>query len=83
MPDVRVEMNSAGAKALLQSEEVQALLREKAEAISAAAGGEPDYPVEVIVGAARARASVSTGTFKAIRDEATDRTLSSALDAGR
>jgi hypothetical protein len=80
---VRIEINSAGIRELLKSPEVQNELGARADRIAAAAGGEPDYEVEVIVGATRARASVRTTSFEAIRAEAKDRTLLSALDAGR
>jgi hypothetical protein len=83
MPVVRIVMNHDGAQALLKSTEVQALLRQKAEAIAAAAGGAPEFVVDSRVGKARARASVRTGNFDGIRAEAEHRTLSSALDAGR
>lgn len=80
---VRIEMNRAGAKSILQSEEVQGFLREKAEAIANAAGGAPDFEVDVRVGVARARASIFTATEDGMRAEAEDRTLSNAVDAAR
>lgn len=80
---VRIEMNPAGIRELLKSPEVQNDLGSRADRIGAAAGGEPDYEVEVIVGATRARASIRTASFEAMRAEANDRTLLSALDAGR
>lgn len=80
---VRIEMNRGGAKAILQGDEVQGLLREKAEVIANAAGGSPDFEVDVRVGAARARASVFTATEDGRRAEAEDRTLSNAVDAAR
>lgn len=79
--EVRLELNRAGMAALLKSEEVQADLRRRAQAIAAAAGEGMD--VDVRVGATRARASVRTGTDEARRAEATDKTLTAALDAGR
>lgn len=80
---VRVEMNRSGAAALLKGEEIQSLLREKADRIAAAAGGVPDFEVTVRVGATRARAIIRTATLDGMRAEAQNRTLSSALDAAR
>lgn len=80
---VRIEINRATAKAILQGPEVQGLLRDTAEAIAAAAGGAPDFEVDVRVGANRARASVTTATLDGMRAEAESRALSSAVDAGR
>ena len=56
-------------------------LKDRAARIAAAAGEgmETDYAV----GRNRARASVRTATFAAMRAEAKDRALSRALDAGR
>ncbi|MEV8134296.1 hypothetical protein [Microbacterium aurantiacum] len=83
MTTVRIEMNSAGFDAILKSPEVQADLRRRAERIAAAAGGEPDFEVDVRVGASRARASVVTATTEGRLAEAKNRALTSALDAGR
>ena len=80
---VRIELNAAGVRSLLQSSDVQADLQGRAERIAAAAGGAPDFVAESRVGATRARASVRTATFDGMRAEATDRVLSRALDAGR
>lgn len=70
-----------GVDDLLKSPEVLADLRRRANAIAAAAG--EGHEVDVRVGARRARASVRTATFDAMRAEAKDRTLTRALDAGR
>lgn len=81
---VRLEMDSAAFRAILSSSEVAGMLRGKAEAIANAAG--PGHEVTVIqggYGGGRAIAFVTTDTFEAMLSEATDRTLSSALDAGR
>lgn len=78
---IRIEVNSAGIQALLKSDEVQDLLRSKAERIAAAAG--EGFEVSSRIGATRARASVITATRAARLAEATDRTLTSAIDAGR
>ncbi len=78
---VRIEVNSAGIQALLKSEEVQALLKAKAERIAAAAG--EGMEASSRIGATRARASVITATSAARRAEAVDRALTAAIDAGR
>lgn len=80
---IRIEVNQAAIREILKSDEVRADLEARAKRIAAAAGGEPDYEVDVRWGSTRARASVRTATFDAIRDEARNRTLSGALDAGR
>ena len=77
----RVVINSAAARALLQSDEVAADLERRARNIAAAAGDGMEVSIEI--GPERARAAVITGTAEAKLAEATDRTLSSALDAGR
>ena len=78
---IRVEINRKGVEALLKSAEVQADLERRAKAIADAAG--PGMDVDVRVGKTRARASVRTGTPEAIEAEATDKTLTRAIDAGR
>ena len=78
---VRVKMNSAGARALLQSSEVQADLRRRADAIASAAG--PGFESSIFVGKNRARASVITADFEAIRANAKTNVLLKSLDAGR
>ncbi len=79
--NIRVEMNRRGVTELLKSAEVQADLERRAKAIAEAAG--PGMEVDVRVGKTRARASVRTETFEAILSEATDKTLTKAIDAGR
>jgi ubiquinone/menaquinone biosynthesis C-methylase UbiE len=83
MASVRVEMNSAGAKALLQSTEVRMDLERRGRAIAAAAGGQPDFVVETRNGAARTRVVVVTDTYEGRLAEANERALSNAIDAGR
>jgi hypothetical protein len=78
---VRIDINSAGILALLQSGGVQALLLAKAERIAAAAG--EGMEASVRVGKTRARASVITATSHARKAEAVDRALTKAIDAGR
>lgn len=76
-----VEINKAGVRDLLRSEEIRADLERRAQAIAAAAGD--GFEVEVFRGANRYRVSVRTGTEPARRAEATDRSLTRAIDAGR
>ena len=78
---VRVKLNSRTLDALLKDDAVQADLRSRAGRIAAAAG--PGHEVSVVVGRTRARASVATATAESRRAEATDRTLTRAIDAGR
>ncbi|MGV3564156.1 MAG: hypothetical protein ACO1ON_12840 [Nocardioides sp.] len=78
---VRLQFNYAAFDAIRKSPEVQADLKARADRIAAAAG--EGHEVDVRIGAHRARASVRTATFDARRSEATDKTLTSALDAGR
>ncbi|NII42296.1 hypothetical protein E9228_002954 [Curtobacterium flaccumfaciens] len=80
---IRVELNSAGVVALLQSEEIKAELLRRGEAIQAAAGGAPDFDVIAVTGRQRAAVYVATASVQGMLAEATDRTLTRALDAGR
>jgi hypothetical protein len=80
---VRIEITPGAITALLKGPEVQADLRARVERIAAAAGDSEDYEVDTRVGATRARASVRTASYAAMRDEAKNRTLTRALDAGR
>lgn len=78
---IRLEFHYSAFNAVRNSPEVVAELTRRAEAIAAAAG--EGHEVEVRTGGARARASVRTATFQAMKAEAVDKTLTSALDAGR
>lgn len=80
---IRIEMNSRGVVELLQSAEVQAELLRRAEAIQQATGSPEDFDVLPVVGRQRAAVYVSTKTVEGMLAEATDRTLTRALDAGR
>lgn len=81
MADIRIEVNSEGIQSILKSDEVRELLRAKAERIAAAAG--EGFEASSMIGKTRARASVITATRAARLAEATDRTLTMAIDAGR
>jgi hypothetical protein len=81
MAKVDVNMSAAGARAILKSGEVLAFLKAKADRIAAAAGA--GFESSSMIGPNRARASVITATAKARRAEATNRSLTRAIDAGR
>lgn len=81
MGDVTVKLNRAGIEELLRSSGVAGDLEARAERIAAAAGEGFDHEVEI--GPSRARAAVWTATRAARRAEASDRALTSAVDAGR
>jgi hypothetical protein len=79
---IRVEINDAVARELLKSPEVQGDLRRRAQRIAASAG-KGTYDVTSSMTPTRARVSVGTADQAARQAEATDRTLTRALDAGR
>jgi hypothetical protein len=80
---IRIKMNRAGARELLsiRNDELRKNMRERGEAIAAAAG--EGVTVCVFQGRDRVRVHVGTESIEAKRAEAEDRTLSAALDAGR
>lgn len=78
---VKVKLNSKGVRELLRSQEVLADLEERADRVAAAAG--PGHRVEAEIGPNRARAAVITDTPEAMVAEATNRTLTRAVDAAR
>lgn len=77
----RIELNHAAIADLLKSDEVLADLERRAVSIAAAAG--PGHRVDSEVGKNRARAAVITDSFEARYLEATQRNLTSSIDAGR
>lgn len=79
--DVVIKLNKAGMRELLRSTGVQQDMERRARQIAAAAGD--GMAVESEIGPNRARAEVRTDTFEAMHAEATSRSLSSAVDAGR
>lgn len=83
MASIRIEMNSAGAAAILKDPRVLADLEARGERAAAAAGGAPDFEVEGKIRSGRAHVSVRTATRDGRRAEAEDRALSRALDAAR
>lgn len=79
--NVKVKLNRRGMRALLTSSEVRGELEDRAQRIAASAG--PGHRVDSETGRNRARAAVITDTTEARIAEATDRTLTRAIDAGR
>lgn len=78
---VKWQLNKAGVAALLRSPGVKADLRARGNRIAAAAG--PGVSAHVWEGFDRSRARVTTTTREADEREATSRSLSRAIDAGR
>lgn len=79
--NMRIKINRAGVVALLTSPEVTADLRRRGNAIAAAAGD--GVEVQTTRNRDRAVVFVRTATFEAKKAEATDRSLTRAIDAGR
>lgn len=78
---IRVEINRAGAIALLKSPGVLADLMKRGHRVAAAAG--PGHMVTSYTGRTRSRVSIITTNHRARRAEAIDRSLTRALDAAR
>lgn len=87
MAKFRVVVNPAGLREILRSGGVRDDLQRRAQAIAAAADAAANDPgghrVVVETGANRARAAVVTATPKSMYKEATLRSLSRSIDAGR
>lgn len=77
----KVEINDAAAVQLLKSAEVRAELVRRGNRIASAAPGAND--VDVRYTPTRVHVTVTTADFKARKAEATNRSLSRALDSGR
>ena len=77
----RVVFKSKGFREILRSPAVVADLARRGAAIAAAAG--EGVGSRTSVGANRARVTVATETREAARAEATDKTLTRAIGAGR
>lgn len=82
MAKVKVQMNSAGARTLLQSAAVQKDLLSRAQRIRDGAKL-PGYVADVQAGKNRARAVVKATDFKSRQDNARNQTLLKNLDRGR
>lgn len=81
---VQVKLNSRGVRELLRSAGVEADLARRAKNIADAAGGTgAGFESDSDVGRTRARGWAWTDTPAAMRAEATNRTLTTSIDAGR
>jgi hypothetical protein len=78
----KLEINDAAFIEILKSSEVQADLMRRGNAIAASAG-DGSFDVTASFTPTRARVSVGTADHTARKSEATTRSLTSALDAGR
>jgi len=83
MSEFQLELHPEGFNEARKSAALQANLRSRAQKIAEAAGGAPDYEVIDSPSGTRARVVVRTATPEARKAEATNRTLTRALDAGR
>lgn len=79
----KIEFNIPGFNELRNSPAILADLTRRGKAIAAAAGGEQDFAVISQNTKSRARVVVITATIAAMRAEAIERSLTTALDAGR
>lgn len=70
---IEIELNSAGIREMLRSDEMQALLGEKAAAIAGRCGD--GYESDVYMTPGRAIASVFTATPEAARDNSKNNTI--------
>lgn len=77
----KIELDSAGVRALLQSPEVLADMQRRAENIAAAAGD--GVEATSWIGFDRAHGRAATVTHEADLAEAQDRVLTRAIEAGR
>lgn len=73
----KFKMNHAGVRDLMRSEDMQAILREKAEAIKARAGD--GYEMDIHVGKNRANAMVWAESFEAKKETLKSNTLLKAV----
>lgn len=77
MSKVKIELNKAGVRGMLQSAEMMSVCREHAEAIAGRAG--EGYEVSTYTGKTRVNASVITATPDAMRDNMENNTLLKAV----
>ena len=77
MGNVRIELNEAGVRELLQSAEMEALCTELARGIAGRAGD--GYTVDSRVGRTRVNARVTIATAEAARDNLKNNTLLKAV----
>lgn len=85
MANVKVKINSAGAKAILNSGGVQSELLRRANSIKMSADGmgKGKYTADVQPGKNRAHAMVKTTDFVSIKSNAKNNTLLKALGSGK
>lgn len=80
---MRIDFHNEGFDEVRRDPAVEVELMTRGHAIAEAAGGEPDFLVLSEPSKSRARVVVITATPAAKIAEATDRSLTRALDAGR
>jgi hypothetical protein len=78
---ILIKVNRAAVGAILKSDSVREDLERRGQAIAAAAG--EGMEVNTLYGKDRVSVFVRTGTPEAKRAEATQRSLTNAIDAGR
>lgn len=77
MSSLKIKLNREGVRQMLQSEEMQNLLRERAETALASLG--EGYEVTTRVGKNRANASIKAATYKARKDNLKNNSILKAL----
>lgn len=80
---MRIVIHHEAIAELLRGPEIQRDLAARAQRITSAAGGPPDFEHEAHIGKTRARETVRTATVDGMIAEATNRVLTRAIDAGR
>ena len=80
MSKAKFELNRAGVRELLRSQEMMNICREYADGVQARAGD--GYEVTTHVGRNRVNASVHAGTYEARKDNYDNNTLLKALGGG-
>lgn len=73
----KFKLNRKGVRQLMQSQEMQAVLREKASQIAARCGD--GYEQDIMVGKNRANAMVTASTYAAKRDNSKNNTILKAV----
>lgn len=77
MSNVKVELNSAGVRALLKSQEMQQICSERAKEVCSRCGS--GYATDIYVGRSRANAMIYPESAEATRDNQTNNTILKAL----
>lgn len=81
MSNVKFVLNRAGVRELLRSDEMQAIVQEKANRIQKTCG--PGYSVSTLKGRNRVNSSVSAETIRAKRSNLKHNTLIKAVKSAR